>query len=140
MDGQPTHLLVCTQIDGGLLIPYSEGYEWLKRTWGMDLPPLDDGSLDLTVFAYMVDVIDERGYPYDIRLVRDPNADPGTLDFLLVTQNIRGEFRVAGQEEACEVLQDEWKDILKPGKAEEKAHAVLLEGFGRWTKCFVSYN
>ena len=112
---------------GGLFIPYSEGAAWLKRKYNMDLA--ENHSQDLTIFAYLMDVLDDHGYDVcNLKIVE--GQDPMEFNVLIITQRIHGKFLNVGPP-GEEVLQDDLKDILKPGELEKKVNAVLLEALGQ---------
>ena len=51
------------------------------------------------------------------------------LNILFPAQQIRGDFLNIGPP-GEEVIQDDLKDVLKPGKQEERVRQVLLDMFG----------
>ena len=119
---------------GGLVIPYTEARAWFKRAYDIDVN--EDGPEDLNIAAYLERDIQERGHHNDIQLA--PHQVERVFDFLLVTQRACGPFLKTGPAWLMEVLQDDLKAILNPGKQEERARVVLLQEFGRWRRICIS--
>lgn len=97
-----------------------------------------DHSDDITIIWYLLDDISKHGY--SLRLIQALDTHPATLDLLVITQGTRGRFPNAGPRGIEGVLQDDLKEILKPGEHEEKVRKVLLQEFGRWTHERVPHN
>jgi hypothetical protein len=121
-------------IVGGLIIPRSEGWEWFKRTHGIELSA--NYSQDINIVVYMEEAIHRLDHPYDIDLAQ--RRDVVWYDFLLGTQYAPGPFLNTGPEGLEEVLQDDLKDKLTPGKVEDEARKVILQELGRWIHHCVS--
>jgi len=102
---------------------------WVKRVHGGTLNP--DHSQDLSIPWYLSQVIHDHSYPYDIEQVRPQGAR--LYDTLLVTQWAGGNFVNAGPPGVEEVLQDNLKEILKPGPREDEAREIIFQELGRWT-------
>jgi len=118
------------KIVGGLVITYGETYAWFKRKFGFDLA--EDHTEDLTIVE---NAIDERGYSNKLEFIQRQSSR--LVDLLLVTQAVRGPFPDAGWI-GTQVFQEEWKELLKPGRGEEAASEILLREFGRWPHVCVS--
>ena len=128
----PPNSVFRTEIGGGLVIPHSEALKWYIRKYNRDLSHLSSLSVDLTIFSKMLVPIQQHGY--DIVLVAGPDTKPGVNDILLITRRVHGEFLHTGwnvQDQMHEVVQDDLKDILKPGEAEDRVRDVLSQNFGR---------
>ena len=119
-----------SQIVGGFVIPYEQGRTWLQRAYNISLKP--DHSQDLTATVRLEEAINERGYNWEMEFAQSGNRN---YDLLLVTQRIHGHFMNLGPEGEEEVLQDNLKDILKPGEEEDVARRVLLKDFRGWSPC-----
>ena len=113
------------QIIGDLFIPYSEGTAWIKRRYNVNLA--ENHSTDLTILARLVQILDANHYSCDVTIVQ--GQDPMELNILFPTQQIRGDFLNIGPP-GEEVIQDNLKDVLKPGQQEERIRQVLLDMFG----------
>ena len=78
---------------------------------------------------HLQNVLDETGYPNEIELAQRRGVS--WYGFLFVTQRARGRFvnvRPGGIEE---VLQDDLKDKVKPGKLEDAARKRVFEELGK---------
>ena len=125
---QSSDLEARPQIIGGFIIPYDQCWTWLHRTYNISLSP--DHSQDLTVTMRLEMALNELGYNWEIEFAQ--HHDDDNHDLMLVTQRIHGRFRNLGPEGEEEVLQDDLKDILKPGIEEDVARKVLLQYFRGW--------
>ena len=115
------------QIIGGPVIPYQEGLGWYKRKHGSDLNA--DHSEDLTIVVALEDAIQDRGRDWHVEFA--PSRGGQDHDFLLVTQRIRGGFINLGPVGEEEVVQDDLKDLLKPGPQEDAAREMLSKHLSR---------
>jgi len=70
--------------------------------------------------------MNECGHDWEIEF-----SQHGNDNFLLVTQQIHGQFKNLGPEGEEKVLQDDLKDILIPGEEEDLAHKLFLKDFHR---------
>ena len=117
------------EIVSGLFIPYLEGHAWLQQAHNLHLP--DDHSQDISIMCYLLDDIRKQGYSNRLLLTQAQDTDPAALDLLVITQSACGDFLNTGPAGVEEVLQDDLKDMLKPGEQEEKTHEVLLKKFSK---------
>ena len=61
------------------------------------------------------------------------------MDLLFVTQRLYGQFLNVGSA-GEEVVQEDLKDVFKPGKQDREVHEILLQELGWWTHNCVSCN
>ena len=80
--------------------------------------------------AQLEDTFHLHGYPFNVEFTMNQGIE--NCDLLLVTQQTTGSLLNLGPEGEEEVLQDDLRDILKPGEWEDEARRKLFEGFGRW--------
>ena len=125
-DDLPPPIEVFKKIVGGLIISYADGWEWFKRKYGIELDK--DHSEDLSIPSELETTIQELGYPAEVEFA--PRQVTGESDFVVVTQVAHGLFENFTPQE-LEVVQDNLKDMLKPGEREEKAREIIFQVYGR---------
>ena len=102
---------------------------WLKRIHGIDIA--DDHSQDLRILKKLLKDMRDRGYPDNLELVQSKESDDAALDLLVVTKTRVGKFRNTGPPRVEEVVQEDLKNIFKPGRCEKKWIKMLSQEFGR---------
>jgi len=126
----PPNSRFCTKIVCGLVVLHSEALKWYTKNIG-----LSDTSFqptDLTIFYHML--TPAYDYGCKILLVVGQDTEPGVADTLFITKTVRGEFLHTGwtgPEGPYEVIQDDLKNIYKPGEVEDKLSKVISKDFGR---------
>ena len=118
-----------SKIVGGIFIPHLEGKMWLKRIHGIDIA--DNHSQDLKILMQLMGDLWDRGYVDNLMLVQSKDTDDAALDLLVVTKTRIGKFRNTGPLGVEEVVQEDLKNIFKPGRCEKKWIKVLSQEFGR---------
>ena len=78
-----------------------------------------------------------KGYYDNLELVQSRETDDATLDILVKTKIKVGRFYNTGPPGIEEVVQEDLKNIFKPGRLEKKWIKILSKDFGRRTKCSV---
>ena len=110
-DDLPPPIEVFKKIVGGLIISYADGWQWFKRTYGIELKK--DHSQDLSIPSRLERTIQELGYSAKVEFAQ--RRATGELDFVVVTQVASGLFENLTPGE-LEVVQDNLMVMLKFGK------------------------
>ena len=78
-----------------------------------------------------MDGMKDRGYFDNLELVQGRETDDAALDILVVTKTRHGKFQNTGPPGIDEVVQEDLKNIFKPGRSEMKWTKILFREFGR---------
>ena len=117
------------KIVGGIFIPYSEGKAWLKKQYGINLP--DNHCQDLAILSHLRKDMRCSGHFDNLELVQSRETDDAALDILVITKRRSGKFQNTGPIGVEEVVQEDLRNIFKPGRSEMKWTRKLFQEFGR---------
>lgn len=89
VDSSAAHNIIYNKIIAGVIIPYSEGISWFKRTHNVSLA--QEHSQVVTILFHLGRAIEDYGYSNVMDLAR--RGDTQMLDFMFITQQAQGPFQ-----------------------------------------------